>query len=318
MKRCPTCFRTYSDEALTFCLADGSLLSAPYNTEAGIHHSDSTPTEVMPRHPSAEGSQATLIARPGKPLARSLISHERSASDPRRQYFSEGKIPAAQQSEFLIEPDARIQRASLYTLMRVLVALTGAITAYVLYTTARRVQMSDDMYWTLRISQRVFIGLLLVTGQLALLRKYLKPMWVWALLTVMVVTISSIIDYFVIYFVGDFVFESQNELLKTTVWPILSSINAVLPWLLIGLTQWLVIQGRVRGAWLWMVAAIVATIISLFAGKAIDSLDFSPASIVSFILPAVCSGFIIGTAQALALLLFRKKRTPPPPQDDYA
>jgi uncharacterized protein len=34
MKKCPTCNRTYADETLTFCLADGSLLSAPYDHEA--------------------------------------------------------------------------------------------------------------------------------------------------------------------------------------------------------------------------------------------------------------------------------------------
>ncbi|MGA9998422.1 MAG: SPOR domain-containing protein [Pyrinomonadaceae bacterium] len=34
MKGCPTCNRTYADETLTYCLADGSLLSAPYDPEA--------------------------------------------------------------------------------------------------------------------------------------------------------------------------------------------------------------------------------------------------------------------------------------------
>ncbi len=34
MKRCPTCDRTYADDTTTFCLADGSLLSAPYDPEA--------------------------------------------------------------------------------------------------------------------------------------------------------------------------------------------------------------------------------------------------------------------------------------------
>jgi hypothetical protein len=33
MKRCPACNRTYSDETFTFCLADGSLLSAPFDLE---------------------------------------------------------------------------------------------------------------------------------------------------------------------------------------------------------------------------------------------------------------------------------------------
>jgi hypothetical protein len=39
MKRCPQCNRTYADETLAFCLADGALLSAPYDPEA---------TQIMP------------------------------------------------------------------------------------------------------------------------------------------------------------------------------------------------------------------------------------------------------------------------------
>jgi hypothetical protein len=31
MKSCPTCNRTYADETLSFCLVDGSVLSAPYD-----------------------------------------------------------------------------------------------------------------------------------------------------------------------------------------------------------------------------------------------------------------------------------------------
>jgi hypothetical protein len=33
MKRCPKCNRTYADDAFTFCLEDGALLSAPYDPE---------------------------------------------------------------------------------------------------------------------------------------------------------------------------------------------------------------------------------------------------------------------------------------------
>ncbi len=33
MKKCPLCNRTYSDETLSFCLEDGSLLSASYNLQ---------------------------------------------------------------------------------------------------------------------------------------------------------------------------------------------------------------------------------------------------------------------------------------------
>lgn len=33
MKACPTCERSYADETLTFCLVDGSILSAPYDPQ---------------------------------------------------------------------------------------------------------------------------------------------------------------------------------------------------------------------------------------------------------------------------------------------
>jgi hypothetical protein len=33
MKRCPQCNRTYSDDSFSFCLADGTLLSAPFDSE---------------------------------------------------------------------------------------------------------------------------------------------------------------------------------------------------------------------------------------------------------------------------------------------
>jgi TonB family protein len=48
IKRCPTCNRTYSDESISFCLADGALLSAPYDTP----REEPPPTEVLPSPPA--------------------------------------------------------------------------------------------------------------------------------------------------------------------------------------------------------------------------------------------------------------------------
>ena len=78
MKRCPTCNRTYADETIAFCLADGSLLSAPYDSQAGQQISDSrrtdSPTEIM--HPTQE--QAPLLptqdARESAPLLSTIAS----------------------------------------------------------------------------------------------------------------------------------------------------------------------------------------------------------------------------------------------------
>ena len=53
MKSCPTCHRTYSDESITFCLVDGSILSAPYEPDmtqpiAAARITNPPPTEILP------------------------------------------------------------------------------------------------------------------------------------------------------------------------------------------------------------------------------------------------------------------------------
>jgi hypothetical protein len=52
MKRCPTCNRTYASDEFTFCLDDGSLLSAPYDPQQSqpptVRRSEPPPTEVLP------------------------------------------------------------------------------------------------------------------------------------------------------------------------------------------------------------------------------------------------------------------------------
>ena len=66
IKRCPVCNRTYSDETISFCLADGALLSAPYDKSG-------PPTEVLPASlpPTQASSPAvplsTITAPPPKP-----------------------------------------------------------------------------------------------------------------------------------------------------------------------------------------------------------------------------------------------------------
>jgi hypothetical protein len=66
MKRCPECNRTYADETLAFCPADGALLSAPYVSEetqrlSPARQTDPPPTEVLP----ASFTESTLSKREG-------------------------------------------------------------------------------------------------------------------------------------------------------------------------------------------------------------------------------------------------------------
>lgn len=75
MKQCPTCHRTYADETLTYCLADGSLLSAPYDPEATQRipiprATNPPPTEVL--HSAAPPSPAPA-RRAGNPVLPYLI-----------------------------------------------------------------------------------------------------------------------------------------------------------------------------------------------------------------------------------------------------
>jgi cell division septation protein DedD len=53
MKKCLICYRSYSDDSLTYCLEDGSLLSTPYDSEATqrippAHVTNQVVTEVLP------------------------------------------------------------------------------------------------------------------------------------------------------------------------------------------------------------------------------------------------------------------------------
>ena len=66
IKRCPTCNRTYSDESISFCLADGALLSAPYDGAK----EEPPPTEVLP--PVHNLVPPTEAAKPPIPTMTSL------------------------------------------------------------------------------------------------------------------------------------------------------------------------------------------------------------------------------------------------------
>lgn len=63
MKRCPSCNRTYADETMTFCLADGSLLSAPYDPQVKQHISDPRGTDSPTVMMSPAQIQASLLPR---------------------------------------------------------------------------------------------------------------------------------------------------------------------------------------------------------------------------------------------------------------
>lgn len=73
MKECPTCKRTYPDDGFAFCLADGALLSAPFDPDEKsavetIRASGPPPTAVLPgARPNAD-LRSTVAAAPPEPI----------------------------------------------------------------------------------------------------------------------------------------------------------------------------------------------------------------------------------------------------------
>jgi len=69
MKACPTCKRTYADEALAFCLVDGSVLSAPYDPHETLHL-------PAPRTTDPISTQPALLSTIQSPQALPLYSEK--------------------------------------------------------------------------------------------------------------------------------------------------------------------------------------------------------------------------------------------------
>ena len=66
IKTCPTCKRTYSDETISFCLADGALLSAPYDQSGPP--TEVLPASLVPTHAAVQPTaMPTITAPPPKP-----------------------------------------------------------------------------------------------------------------------------------------------------------------------------------------------------------------------------------------------------------
>jgi hypothetical protein len=125
MKSCPTCNRTYPDDTLAFCLVDGSILSAPYNSEATqrIPPSGSTnppATEVL--HPDSTSKA---------PSPETVLSHRASdASLPETTLVSSSPISQT--------APRRTKRGISSILIWILAAGTSLVIGYEAYDFAKK------------------------------------------------------------------------------------------------------------------------------------------------------------------------------------
>jgi hypothetical protein len=78
MKSCPTCNRTFED-TLTYCLIDGSILSAPFDPHATLvipepRQTKPPPTEILPVEETREEIQPTIASPQPERKPEELVS----------------------------------------------------------------------------------------------------------------------------------------------------------------------------------------------------------------------------------------------------
>src|SRR2546421_9241830 len=105
MKSCPTCNRTYPDDTLAFCLIDGSVLSAPFDSAAGKPappRRDTSPprTEVLTGGRKPESVPPTRSATPQN-LQSTITAPPFAAPTFPRDKPSTGQPTTANQSRFV-------------------------------------------------------------------------------------------------------------------------------------------------------------------------------------------------------------------------
>jgi tetratricopeptide (TPR) repeat protein len=128
MKSCPTCNRTFED-TFTFCLADGSLLDAPFDPHATLIIPEPRQTEPPP----------TEVLRPEIPPT--IASPE--PQQKRQELLSTIAAPASAYESPKIKPlpahPARKSNRRVRIIMAILVLLIiGAVTLYKVINTASR------------------------------------------------------------------------------------------------------------------------------------------------------------------------------------
>jgi hypothetical protein len=84
MKTCPACRKTYEDESLVFCLADGARLEHALDSNATWNLPTPAPTVASPR-PTPPTAQSTITSRPEQfQMARPHVSADGTRGEPRR------------------------------------------------------------------------------------------------------------------------------------------------------------------------------------------------------------------------------------------
>ena len=206
-------------------------------------------------------------------------------------------------SEWFIAPNKRVRILPLFLLVHVLVAFANHV---IFMDVNLRLAVNTDRRM-LFFADAILCGLALGGVQAVLLRNYLPSARSWILLTAASAALVGLVNAFLGTWLGyngqDYVFLGfsfgyGHSYLWNTEIPLLF---VPLRWLLVGLSQWLLLRKLVYPAWLWMVASVGGAVM-----LALIQIS-TPAIGMSYTLYALCVGITVGLAQGLSLLYFKQK-----------
>jgi hypothetical protein len=293
MKSCPTCNRTFED-TFTFCLIDGSILSAPYDPQATLID-------------SANNSQPTVALPTSKPAGTSTQMPQPAATVP--MFSAEERYSNRTQSTSLIEPAARIKFLSLYTLLNLLYMIAALILWYLLNPHLPRDGQSEVSYWSLSLIRAVLLGIILGGFQSLMLRKYIRSITPWVLATITGHVTGMFVRLCIYQLIRPWM-STYNDLALA----ISEVYRFVVP--LVGLTcivvaQWLVLRRYASSAWLWVMVSLLAGVIEYAIQRAGDFVGIGGNSILSISLDLFAGGILFGIIQGLCLIFLRRKQVLP-------
>ena len=209
MKACPTCNRTFED-TFTFCLIDGSVLSAPYDPAEGKQlpqgRSNPPPTEIISAPTKAAEIPQPLQSTIRAPVPQvpdlhppEIVGRSAEKEEPVSLIF---RIPLAARgilAAVFIIPWMFVQRGgwawnALYPLLAGILAIPAGLNLYAKYKLGRFlvlegivaviaglvVLLSDRAWWHTQATWPLVSGVLLIAAAIEL-RKYFARTWLLGL-----------------------------------------------------------------------------------------------------------------------------------------
>lgn len=306
MKSCPACQRTFED-TFTFCLVDGSILSAPFDPQAAPadpvkRNKVSVPTEVLPTN-AFDAHNPAASTWPSQAPAPTVSAYPKDLPNWAAPAVNYPPHPSAP-GQRLIEPSSRRNFLLLYTLMRFLYSAIGITLWYLLIPPYPANDESIAKYGFIVILRSAVLGLLLGAAQAALLRKWITAAKSWILYTVAGYVLAAVLGLVFLQVLRAWS-QTYNDwaLFISEVYVIVTTLVA---WTVPLFSQTLILRKYAHAAAWWIIVGIAAAVLDYATFKLFP---LGNDSLASASIDVFRNGLTMGLLQATCLLNLRKKPT---------